>query len=393
MVITRQEAHDRCDAGALLLPLHFMKLTLRLLVCSSVFACPLFLMHAQEAVKAQLPRTNHAALHFSVLKAGEVIHMAVHNKEDEMLGHVDDLRVDVTSGMILEVILSTDGALKAVPPRALRHDADAQVLRLDASPGLMRSAPEFTLSSWAEFSDEAYLEKVHRHFGRTPSFQYRPGGEGANGRPDVDLVIIPASRQCLAQTTGRLMGMPVKNLQDETVGTLETLLLDLPAGRVMAFVISSGGFIGLKNELSAVPPAALRFTADKEALQMDATKAFLTRAPHFKRSAWPDFSHPSRIQDVYRAYQMASFFTTGVNAAANTHDTAITTQIRRDVVSLNNVSVSARAVEIVTVKGRVTLLGAVMTDDEKRLIGSIAERIARAKNVDNQLEVRLTAAD
>ena len=53
-------------------------------------------------------------------------------------------------------------------------------------------------------------------------------------------------------------------------------------------------------------------------------------------------------------------------------------------------SVNARNLKIITVDGRVTLRGPVKTAEEKRLIGAIADRIARAENVDNQLEVKLT---
>jgi osmotically-inducible protein OsmY len=53
-------------------------------------------------------------------------------------------------------------------------------------------------------------------------------------------------------------------------------------------------------------------------------------------------------------------------------------------------SVNAQNVKIITVDGRVTLRGPVNTAEEKRLIGEIANRIAHAGNVDNQLEVQFT---
>ena len=56
-------------------------------------------------------------------------------------------------------------------------------------------------------------------------------------------------------------------------------------------------------------------------------------------------------------------------------------------------SVNAQNVKIITKDGQVTLRGPVKTAEEKRLIGEIAERIARAENVDNQLEVKLTTSD
>ncbi len=56
-------------------------------------------------------------------------------------------------------------------------------------------------------------------------------------------------------------------------------------------------------------------------------------------------------------------------------------------------SVNARNVKIITRNGRVTLRGPVNTVEEKTLIGDIANRIVTADNVDNQLEVKLTASN
>jgi len=56
-------------------------------------------------------------------------------------------------------------------------------------------------------------------------------------------------------------------------------------------------------------------------------------------------------------------------------------------------SMNARNVKIITLDGRVTLRGPVDSDEEKRLIGEIANRIARSENVDNQLEVNVKSDD
>ena len=53
-------------------------------------------------------------------------------------------------------------------------------------------------------------------------------------------------------------------------------------------------------------------------------------------------------------------------------------------------STNAKNVKIITIDGQVTLRGPVNTAEEKRLIGEIANRIAQAGHVDNQLEVNIT---
>ena len=67
-------------------------------------------------------------------------------------------------------------------------------------------------------------------------------------------------------------------------------------------------------------------------------------------------------------------------------------QIRKQIIATKNMSLNAKNVKIITVDGRVTLRGPVNTAEEKRLIGDIADRLARPENVDNQLEVTFTTS-
>ena len=227
--------------------------------------------------------------------------------------------------------------------------------------------------------------------------------------------MIPVSRLSQLQKASKLIGTPVNNLQAEKLGKVENILVDLPAGRLVAVVVSSGGFLGMGDELSAVPPTALRFTADRDTLQLDASKELLASAPHFKANQWPDFAQPAYSGGVYRAYKVDPYFTSDAatqpdNTKLNVRDRSSSTltpldqgnskadldttaQIRKEVIAVKDISVNAKNVKIITVDGRVTLRGPVKTAEEKRLIGEIADRIARSENVDNQLEVKLTTSD
>jgi hyperosmotically inducible protein len=204
----------------------------------------------------------------------------------------------------------------------------------------------------------------------------------------------------------------VKNLQDEKLGKVENLMVNLSAGRIVAVVISSGGFIGIGDELSAVPAAALRFNTERDTLQLDASKEMLTASPHFKSNQWPDFGQPRYASDVYSAYKIEPYFATDTTTDAdNTRinvrdrqdqtltpldqgsskaDVATTAQIRKEIVAAKDMSVNAQNVKIITIDGQVTLRGPVNTAEEKRLIGEIADRSAHTGNVDNQLDVQTT---
>src|SRR5580692_3072304 len=106
--------------------------------------------------ETQSPRQRTAQGHREQLKdtakASDIIGMTVKNYQDEKLGKVKDLAVDVESGRIVQVIISTGGflgmgdTLTAVPPCALHHDVANKVIHLDASKEKLKAAPKFDLS-------------------------------------------------------------------------------------------------------------------------------------------------------------------------------------------------------------------------------------------------------
>lgn len=365
-------------------------------------------------------------------KVSDLIGMEVKNNQNEKLGKVDDLAVDVESGRIVYVILSTGGVigigdtLHAVPPGALHYDVANKVVHLDADKEKLTAAPKFEMSKWAACCNSNQVTAVYGHYGEQPYFTstHKRNAEklgATRNREETrgkDRIVNefdpnkPWSRLGYVEKASKVMGASVKNLQDEKLGKVENLMVDLPAGRIVAVVISSGGFIGLGDELSAVPPTALRFNTERDTLQLDASKEALSNAPHFKANQWPDLGQPSYAGGVYRAYRVEPYFRTDAVADAdntarnvrdrndstltpldqgnNQADLNTTAQIRKEIMATKNMSMNAKNVKIITNKGQVTLRGPVNSAEEKRLIGAIADRVAKSDNVDNQLEVTLT---
>jgi sporulation protein YlmC with PRC-barrel domain len=360
---------------------------------------------AQDPIKLDIngpEHASHANCPKDAAKASHIIGMTVINNQDEKLGKVRDLAVDLESGRIVEAILATGGfigigdTLTAVPPEALQGDVARKELRLDANKEKLKGAPKFETSNWAECCTANHLSAVYSYYGE-----------------EHDLSFIQASNGRI-QSASKLMGISVTDLQDEKVGKVENLLLDLPSGRVVAVIVSSGGFLGMDGELSAVPPTVLRCTKDRGGLRFDTTKERLSSAPHFKANQWPDFSQSGYAAGVYRAYNAEPYFSTnGTTGADNTArnvsdrdgrtltplnqgnsqaDVKTTAQIRKEIIAAKNISINAQNVKIITINGHVTLRGPVDNIKEKTLIGDIADRIALSENVDNQLQVKLTAS-
>ncbi len=432
-----------------------MKRTFKVIINASAVSFLALSAQAQDPANAVADRAEHSrhALPSQVradrlngaVKASDILGMTVKNYQDETLGKVDDLAVDLESGRVVQAILSTGGfigigdTLTAVPPGALHHDVAQNVLHLNADISKLKSAPKFDNSNWAECCDSNHLSAVYGHYGQEPALTFLQHGDAErDGRHHTDAGVttrsplqadatpaerrirteaqtrIPAARLSHMQQASKLMGTSVHNLQDEKLGKVENLLVDLSAGRVVAVILSSGGFLGIGDALSAIPPTALRFTQQRDTLQLDTSKESLSNAPHFTGDRWPDFADAAYAGGVYRAYNVDPYFTTDVTTQADNTvinvrdrdertltpfdqgnskaDMGTTAQIRKEIGAGKNMSVNAKNVKIITNAGRVTLRGPVNTAEEKRLIGEIAARIARLENVDNQLEVKSTTS-
>ncbi|MGV3662305.1 MAG: BON domain-containing protein [Prosthecobacter sp.] len=69
-------------------------------------------------------------------------------------------------------------------------------------------------------------------------------------------------------------------------------------------------------------------------------------------------------------------------------DLKITQAIRKAVIADDSLSMSAKNVKIITAEGKVTLLGAVNSAEEKKKIVAYAQESAGAAQVVNQIEVK-----
>ena len=107
---------------------------------------------------------------------------------------------------------------------------------------------------------------------------------------DVDLTAeTDASREKVRRTdkASGLLGMEVRNNENEKLGEVKDLVMDMSSGKVSYAVLSVGGFLGIGEKLIALPPGALKIGENKEYLLLEADKAKIQAAPGFAATAWP----------------------------------------------------------------------------------------------------------
>lgn len=334
-------------------------------------------------------------------KANELLGREITNLQNEKIGKVEEIGVDLESGRIVQVVVSSGGVFGigdkswVVPPGAFSYDAASKALRLDVDKERYKSVTAFDKSKWNESVETNQLSEVYRSYGQRPYF---------NETPVAHLGRFATVRLGKVEKASKIVGLSVLNKRNEKLGSVDNLVLDLPAGRIVHVVLSSGGFLGIGDALSAVPPSAFSYSATQDSLVLDASKEQLASAPNFKSAEWPNLNDPAYAGKVYRSYNVDPYFSTDAdNTARNVRDrkesrltpidqgtseadVETTRSIRKEIMAVKNLSASARNVKVITLNGRVTLRGPVNDEQERKIIADIANRIAKEGNVDNQLE-------
>ncbi|HTD06121.1 PRC-barrel domain-containing protein [Undibacterium sp.] len=103
-----------------------------------------------------------------------------------------------------------------------------------------------------------------------------------------------------------LIGDHVHNLQDEHLGDLKEIMLDMQTGRVAYAVLSSGGIFTLGEKLYAVPWSALKLDTVNKRIVLDVSKNRFQHAPGFDSDNWPNMADQSWAGSVHTYYGTSS---------------------------------------------------------------------------------------
>jgi|GEM_PF-276553 len=98
-----------------------------------------------------------------------------------------------------------------------------------------------------------------------------------------------------AMRASDLDGMEVRNAQNEDLGTIDDLVIDLQTGQVRYAALQSGGVLGVGGSLYAVPWNAFRLQRtddDNYHLLLNATAQQFENAPGFDNDNWPNMADP-----------------------------------------------------------------------------------------------------
>ncbi len=99
-----------------------------------------------------------------------------------------------------------------------------------------------------------------------------------------------------------ITGDDVCNMQDEKLGKIQDVMLDITEGKIRYAVLASGGFLGMGDRLFAIPWKALKQDKENKRFMLDVDVERLKNAPGFDKDHWPnmaDATWNSTVESYY----------------------------------------------------------------------------------------------
>jgi sporulation protein YlmC with PRC-barrel domain len=104
-----------------------------------------------------------------------------------------------------------------------------------------------------------------------------------------------------AHKASKIIGTAVRNRQNEKLGTVKDVVLDVRTGKIAYAVLSVGGFLGAGDKLIALPLDTLTPQPGGEYFVIDASKERLEQSAGFNDNDWPTLDAVNANTVGYRA--------------------------------------------------------------------------------------------
>lgn len=218
--------------------------------------------------------------------------------DNQPLGKVDNVIVDLESEHVLYVVISTGRGKVAVPPQIIGRTTGS-TLRANVTKAKLEGAPQFAsnVSAPDQLGQASFVYPVYQHFGANPWWQGNtPANQGSFHN---------------VHKLNELIGMSVQDVNNQPIGKISNVVVDMSSGRLLYVIFSPAPNMGLGNSLYAMPSDAFTLGSDHKHLVTNIDKQKLSAAPHFDNSHWPTLTDPTFASQVYQYYGKQAWFNTG----------------------------------------------------------------------------------
>jgi hypothetical protein len=106
----------------------------------------------------------------------------------------------------------------------------------------------------------------------------------------------------------KVEGTSVKNRQGESLGSIDTVMIDKVSGKVAYAVRSFGGFLGIGDRYHPLPWSVLPYDPQESAYVVDIDKTMLEKAPSLARNEYAQMQDRGWGERVYRYYDVPPYW-------------------------------------------------------------------------------------
>ena len=99
-----------------------------------------------------------------------------------------------------------------------------------------------------------------------------------------------------------LIGNHVHNLQDEHLGEIKEIMLDMRTGNIAYAVMAFGGVFTLDEKLFAEPWEALTLDTVNKRFTLNLDKERIEEAPGFNSDQWPNMANQTWASQIHTYY-------------------------------------------------------------------------------------------
>ncbi len=278
-----------------------MKNRMHLTMCTALAAClsaTVFNAVGQQTSAANNQINQNQNAIGQVAQADKVYGHEVLGSDNQKLGNLNNLVIDLESGRILYAVIGAKGGRVAVPPEIFTQTLPANGnLSVKATSQQVASAPKFDpVDKQGQWGQASFIAQVYQHFGQNAWWQGNtPANEGSFHN---------------VHKASQVGGMKVQDVNNAPLGTIEHTIVDLPAGRVVYLMLSPDSRLNIPKDLYVLPPQAFTLSPNGNTLVSNLDAQKLAGAPHFPQNNWPNLADASYASQVYQYYGKQPYFST-----------------------------------------------------------------------------------
>jgi sporulation protein YlmC with PRC-barrel domain len=180
-------------------------------------------------------------------RAANLFGREIVGSDNQKIGKVDNVVVDLESEHILYVVVDDSGRGKVAVVPQIFGASSGKTVQSSVTKQKSVGAPQFTDSgnTSEQLGQASFVANVYRYFGVNPWWQgSAPVNQGSFHN---------------VHKLNQLIGMTVEDINNQNIGKISNVVVDMPSGRVLYAVFSPASSLNLGDNLYAMPSDA--FTA------------------------------------------------------------------------------------------------------------------------------------